>query len=88
MSGTQLLQPVGVVEEYFGAGAIPVIAQSFIPGRGWQPASDPCRVDRALLARLAADGVTAVALGHQGRVADFRTSELLQARRPVARGVR
>ena len=82
-------QAIGVVERYFGSGAVPTIAQQFTPGRGWQP--DPLgeRVSRPLVRALAAEGVTAVALAYDGRLADFRVQELLTAApSPVNRTVR
>ena len=81
--------PIGVVERYFGSGAVPTIAQQFTPGRGWRP--DPLgeRVSRPLVRALAAEGVTAVALAYDGRLADFRVEELLTAApAPVTRTVR
>lgn len=89
MSRSRLTQPVGVVEQHFGAGVIPTIAQSFVPGRGWQNAPGRKRLSRAWVTTLKREGVSAVALAHDGRLADFRVEELLASdRRHGRRGVR
>lgn len=79
MRSDQSTQPIGAVETYFGAGMIPTIAQQFTPGRGWQTHSEREPVSRTAVRALAARGSTALALFHDGRLADFRVSELLQA---------
>jgi len=89
MSRSFSTQPIGVLERYFGAGAILVIAQQFTPGRGWQTHFEREPVSRAAVRALAARGATALALSHDGRLADFRVSELLQAaKRPTRRQAR
>ncbi len=83
-------QPIGVLERYFGTGAFPIIAQQFTPGRGWQP-SLPAgeQVSPAAVRVLRGQGVSAVALAYDGRLADFRVGELLaEAPAPVSRMVR
>jgi hypothetical protein len=82
-------QAIGVVERYFGSGAVPTIAQQFTPGRGWRPRPLGEWVSRPLVRALGAEGVTAVALAYDGRLADFRVQELLTAApAPVNRTVR
>jgi len=89
MSRSFSTQPIGVLERYFGAGAIPVIAQQFTPGRGWRPYPIRKRVSRAVVRGLREQGVSAVALAYDGRLADFRVGELLaEAPAPVSRTVR
>lgn len=83
-------QSIGVLERYFGTGALPIIAQQFTPGRGWQ---QPCpageQVSPAAVRGLRERGVSAVALAYDGRLADFRVGELLaEAPALVSRMVR
>ncbi len=89
MSHSFSTQPIGVLERYFGAGAIPTIAEQFIPGRGWRTYPSRKRVSRAAVRGLREQGVSALALAYDGRVADFRVRELLaEASAPVSRAVR
>jgi hypothetical protein len=89
MSRSFSTQPIGVLERYFGTGALPIIAQQFTPGRGWQPYPGRWRVSRAAVRALRGQGVSAVALAYDGRLADFRVQELLaEAPAPVSRTVR
>jgi hypothetical protein len=78
------IQPIPMVSRYFGTygvpGAeIPVIAQSFTPGKGWSRYPFRKRVSRAWLRKMKAEGVTSVALALNGRLADFRIAELLNS---------
>jgi hypothetical protein len=82
-------QPIGVLERYFGTGALPIIAQQFTPGRGWQPCPAGEQVSPAAVRGLRGQGVSAVALAYDGRLADFRVGELLaEAPALVSRMVR
>ncbi len=82
-------QPLGVLERYFGTGALPIIAQQFTPGRGWQPHPAGEQVSRGAVRALRGQGVSALALAYDGRLADFRVQELLaEAPAPVSRMVR
>ncbi len=82
-------QPLGILERYFGTGAIPVITQQFTPGRGWRPYPSRKRVSRAAVRVLREQGVSALALAYDGRLADFRVQELLaEAPAPVSRTAR
>ena len=89
-SVTSSTQSIGVLERYFGAGALPIIAQQFTPGRGWQrPARPASRSPAAAVRGLREQGVSAVALAYDGRLADFRVGELLaEAPALVSRMVR
>ena len=89
MSRSFSTQPIGVLERYFGTGALPVIAQQFTPGRGWRPHPAGERVSPAAVRVLRERGVSAVALAYDGRLADFRVGELLaEAPALVSRMVR
>lgn len=78
---------IPVVESYFGEGVSPLLAQTFIPGQGWERLAAPRPVTRAYVHALMTQGVTSVALEHEGRVVDFLVDELLRLdRRPLLSG--
>jgi hypothetical protein len=65
---------------YAGGGVLfrehPTIDATFVPGRGWRPYPGVKRVSRTWVRKLAAEGVTHIALRSYGRVADFSVREL------------
>lgn len=83
----------GLVADYFKCGTLPppaefpVIAQTFRPGRGWTQYPGVKRVSLSWLRKLRREGVTSVAIGYQGRVADFTIAEIARhANRPLFGG--
>ena len=78
---------IAVVESYFGPGVVPVIAQTFTPGTGWERTGTRTPVSRAHVHALRTQGITSVALEHGSRVVDFLVDELLRVdRRPPVAG--
>lgn len=78
-----------VIYDYFGAATIrehghPLIAQSFVPGKGWKGLGFNKRVSHSWLRKLKAKGATHVAVDLGGRRADFSLAEIDKAaRRPM-----
>jgi len=72
------IQPIPLVASYFGEPCAPVIAQTFKPGQGWKRYTFAKRVSRSWVRKLKAQGITSVALAHNGRLADFTVTELLK----------
>lgn len=56
----------------------PIIAQTFIPGRGWRRYGWQKRVSLSECRKLRAAGVTAVALRCGSHIADFQIQELVR----------
>lgn len=54
----------------------PIIAQTFVPGRGWRRYGWVKRVSLSEIRKLRAAGVTAVALRCGSHIADFQIGEL------------
>jgi len=59
----------------------PVVTQTFMTGRGWQPVTPPRHATHAYLRQLGRCHVLSVAVSHGGRVADFTTRELVAGAR-------
>ncbi len=75
------LQPIRIVVDYFAdPRAVPIIVQQFTPDKGWTRYAFRKRVSRAWARKLSREGITSVALEHDGRIADFRIAELLSGR--------
>lgn len=77
-----------LVREYFAAptpSEHPIVAQTFVPGRGWKTTSYRKRVSASWLCKLRAEGVTAVGLRSGARLADFTIDEVLSHQRRIAR---
>lgn len=72
------MQPIKVLADYCGDGN-PVIAQEFVPGRGWRRCNFRKRASVAWLRKLRREfGVTTVAVEvGPNRVADFKISEMV-----------
>ena len=72
---------IPIVTEYFGdERAQPTVAQEFTPGRGWADTTNNERISGKLANSLRRNGVTAVALSYEGRLADFQIGELTSTR--------
>jgi hypothetical protein len=77
---TRQAQVPRVVADYFrGTDEHPVIAETFRPGVGWRRYRYNKRISRSWARKhLKPEGVTAVALRCDGRLADFSIAEVLR----------
>jgi hypothetical protein len=80
MSGHSI-QPIPIIDAYFGSMEIPIIVAEFIPEHGWVRQSYRKRISLAWARRLRGEGVTHVTLACVGREADFSLDEIISSAR-------
>lgn len=70
-----------VAARYFGQHAEhPLVEEQFTPGKGWKRTGYRKRISTSWARKLAASGVTDVALRSGGRLADFAIADLVLRR--------